>query len=253
MCRLCLICLLLLSPLSLGQTLRLFAAASLTDALTELSRNYEAKHPGLQVRASFAASSILARQLQQGAHADLFIAADRDWLDFVAHQGLLVDSSRRDLLGNQLVLITPRRQPVHFDSQHPRAFWREFKGHLCLGASTTVPAGKYARASLEYLGWWPLLQAQRVETEDVRAALALVARGECALGIVYQTDAALSAQVQVVSQLPAASHKPIVYPGALLRRHQPEALDFWQFLQAPAAAEVFRRYGFTPLPVETKP
>lgn len=239
---------LLASTTRAAEPLRIFAAASLTDALGELSRAYEQAHPGTRVQSSFAGSSTLAKQLQQGARADLFISADRDWLDFLQQQNLLDDPSRRDLLGNQLVLIAPRDQPVNVDLAQADRFWASFNGRLCVGATASVPAGKYARQSLEALGWWPQLQPHLVETEDVRAALALVARGECALGIVYQTDATLSEQVIQVAPLPASSHKAIVYPGALLKQHQAQAESFWQFLQSPAAATVFRKYGFDPLP-----
>ncbi len=242
---------LLASAVQAVQPLRIYAAASLTDALGVLTQAYEQAHPGTRIQSSFAGSSTLAKQLQQGARADVFISADRDWLDFLQQQNLLDNPSRRDLLGNQLVLIAPRRQPMNFDFARAEQFWASFNGHLCVGASASVPAGKYARQSLESLGWWQQLQPRLVETEDVRAALALVARGECALGIVYQTDAALSEQVQPVAALPASSHKAIVYPGALLKRHSPEAESLWQFLQSPAAAQVFRRYGFNPLDTES--
>lgn len=241
---------LLASTSRAAEPLRIFAAASLTDALGALTQAYEQAHPGTRIQSSFAGSSTLAKQLQQGARADLFISADRDWLDFLQQQNLLDNPSRRDLLGNQLVLIAPRRQPMKFDFAQADQFWASFNGHLCVGATASVPAGKYARQSLEALGWWPQLQPRLVETEDVRAALALVARGECALGIVYQTDAALSEQVIQVAQLPASSHQAIVYPGALLKRHSPGAEALWQFLQSPAAAKVFRTYGFEPLASE---
>lgn len=227
------------------QIIRVYAAASLTDSLNELATTYQLQHPQVQIQHSFAGSATLAKQLAKGAPADVFISADIDWMDFVAEKGLLSPASRQNLVGNQLVVIASKKQPILFDSANAANDWPHFKGRLCTGAVESVPVGKYARASLMNLGWWPALQPRLVETEDVRSALAFVARGECARGIVYKTDTALSEDIITLLELPASSHPAIVYPGALLQRHSPAAAEFWAFLRSQAALEVFLRHHFT--------
>ena len=223
---------------------RVAAAASLTDVLTELSRSYEKKHSGVAIKASFAGSSTLAKQIENGAPADIFISADKEWADYLDTRNLLNKSTRVDLLTNELVLISPIKREPSITIARDFDFLASFSGKLCTGDTASVPVGKYAKQALTYYGWWSAIQPRLVGTEDVRTALAFVERGECALGIVYKTDALVSKKVTVVARFPVESHLPIVYPGGLTKNASAEAQAFWQFLQSDAAAEVFVRYGF---------
>lgn len=224
---------------------KISAAASLTDVLTELSRNYQKVHPGVAIKTSFAGSSTLAKQIENGAPADIFISADKDWADYLEKRSLLNRNTRADLLRNQLVLIAPLNRPPPITIAPGVDLLASFSGKLCTGEPAYVPAGKYAKQALEFYGWWSPIQSRLVGTEDVRTALVFVERGECALGIVYKTDALMSKKVTVIASFPAESHLPIVYPGGLTKDASAEAQAVWQFLQSAAAAEVFVRYGFT--------
>lgn len=237
--------------LSHAETVTVFAAASLNNALTEIAHDYQATHPKDKIETSFAASSTLARQIQLGAPAQIFISADEPWMDALAKANLLIYKSRVDLLANQLVLITPKDQsfPVIMDKSFhlPRAF----TGKICLGNPDSVPAGKYAKQSLIALGWWDELQSRIVPTEDVRSALAFVARGECPVGVVYTTDAMMgSDKVKIIGTFPNRSHAPIVYPLALIKTTENQtkastsSQNFWQYLQQPTAQKIFHKYGF---------
>ncbi len=245
----------ILAGLLLGQArsavaedrVRVFAAASLTDALTELAQGWQrAGHaaPALD----FASSGTLARQIDAGAPADLFASADLRWMDYLDARGRIDRASRRNLLGTSLVLIAPAGSAVQVEMRPQFPIGSAFSGKLCAGEPGTVPAGIYAQQALERLGWWPALRDRIVGTEDVRNTLAFVERGECALGIVYATDASISHKVRVVARFPADSHAPIVYPFALVNGARPDAAAFLRFLSSPAAAPVFQHYGFTPLP-----
>lgn len=225
--------------------IKVSAAASLTDVLTELSRSYEKTHAGIAIKTSFAGSSTLAKQIENGAPADIFISADKDWADYLEKRNLLNKATRADLLVNELVFIAPRNRTIAITMARDFDLLASFSGKLCTGEPTYVPVGKYAKQALTYYGWWAAIQPRLVGTEDVRTALAFVERGECALGIVYKTDALMSKKVTVVARFPAESHLPIVYPGGLTKNATTEAQAFWQFLQSDAAAEVFVRYGFT--------
>lgn len=224
---------------------KISAAASLTDVLTELSRNYEKAHAGVVIKTSFAGSSTLAKQIENGAPADIFISADKDWADYLEKRSLLNKSTRVDLLINELVMIAPLNQPVKIILEKSSDFTARFDGKLCTGDPEYVPVGKYARQALGFYGWWSPIQPRLVGTEDVRTALAFVERGECALGIVYKTDALMSKKVSIVARFPAESHFPIVYPGGLTNNAGAEARAFWQFLQSDTATKVFVRYGFS--------
>lgn len=225
--------------------IRLFAAASLSDALTTLSTQYQASHPGTTIKTSFAASSVLARQIENGAPAQIFLSADKDWADYLEQRGLLLPASRKDLLGNQLVLITPAGKDIKVTPDATFNLAGAFSGRFCTGDVASVPVGKYTKQAFTYLGWWDAIAPRLVNTEDVRTALAFVARGECALGAVYRTDAILSDKVTVVATLPAGSHAPIVYPGGLLKGADADAAAFWEFLQSENARTVFERFGFS--------
>ncbi|MDB5969619.1 MAG: molybdate transporter substrate-binding protein [Hydrocarboniphaga sp.] len=223
---------------------RIYAAASLTNALTDIGADWKASgHPAPSL--VFAASSTLARQIAAGAPADVFGSADSSWMDTVEKAGKLVPGTRIDLLGNTLVLIVPkgRRFDVKMSSDFDLA--GAYKGKLCTGEPGVVPVGIYAKAALQSLSWWDKLQNRIVGTDDVRTALAFVERGECPLGIVYATDAAISAKVEVLATFPESTHQPIVYPFALLKDSRPEARALFDYLKTAPAATVFEHYGFS--------
>ena len=224
---------------------RVFAAASLTNALSDIGALWaKAGHPPPLL--DFAASSTLAKQIEAGAPADLFASADVPWMEELSSRALLEPGTRIDLLGNDLVLIAPRGRGFKVSMDAAFHFAESFSGKLCTGEPGSVPVGRYAQQSLQALGWWNTLQGRIVGTDDVRAALAFVEQGECGAGIVYASDAAISTKVEVVAVFPAATHQPIVYPFALLHGAGAESQALFDFLKnSPAAAEVFRRYGFT--------
>lgn len=224
-----------------------FAAASLTQALRDIAGAYEASHPDITVKPSFAASSTLARQIAAGAPAEVFVSADQPWMDYLAERQRIEPASRRDLLGNTLVLIAPTATPrsVALARSKPPAF----TGPFCLAEPNSVPAGRYGKQALQALDWWTALASRLVATEDVRGALAFVARGECALGIVYETDARVSDKVMIAARFPATLHEPVIYPMALMPSPSPAARDFFQYLQGRDALAIFRRHGFrAPVP-----
>lgn len=223
---------------------RVYAAASLTNALEELAAQWQrAGHPRPVL--VFGASSTLARQIGSGAPADAFVSADPAWTLHLERRGRIPAGTRVDLLGNRLAMIVPRgrRFPVRLHRGFDLA--GAFKGRVCTGEPATVPAGTYARQALRSMGWWEALEPRLVGTEDVRTALAFVERGECPLGIVYETDARISRRVEVLARFPAGTHAPIVYPAALVRGASPEARAFMHHLRSPRARAVFERHGFT--------
>jgi molybdate transport system substrate-binding protein len=221
-----------------------FAAASLTDALTEIGKVYEAK-TGNHVVFSFAASSVLARQIENSAGADMFLSADLDWMDYLDKKALLAPGTRKTLLGNHLVLIAPAGLKVnvkiapHFDLAGALG-----NSRLALADPASVPAGKYGKTALTNLGVWDSVSGKLAVAENVRAALAYVARGETTLGIVYNTDAQIEPRVHVVGTFPDDSHKPILYPVALTKDAKPGAAEFEKYLTSPAAQAVFKKDGF---------
>ncbi|GAB3371810.1 molybdate ABC transporter substrate-binding protein [Lysobacter rhizosphaerae] len=225
---------------------RVFAAASLTDALNEVAAHWRrAGHP--QPSLAFGASSTLAKQVEAGAPADVFASADLKWMDYLDQRGRIDTASRTNLLGNTLVLIAPKDKPFQARMQPGFAIANAFQGRLCTGEPGVVPVGIYAKEALEKLGWWPALQGRIVGTDDVRTALAFVERGECGAGIVYATDARISGAVVTVAAFPAQTHAPIVYPFAAVKNARPETLAFLRFLHTSQAAAIFRRHGFTVL------
>jgi molybdate transport system substrate-binding protein len=231
-----------------AKPLTVFAAASLKESLDEAARAYE-KQTGTLVRVSYAASSALARQIEQGAPADVFFSADLEWMDYLQQRQRIDPASRRNLLGNQLVLVAPKNSRAQVDLQTPASLPAALGDRrLAVGETRSVPAGKYARAALESLRAWDGVKSKLAESESVRAALMLVARGETPLGIVYLSDAKAEPGVRVVAVFPDASHPPIVYPVASLRtsRH-PQAEAFVRWLSSPAARDIFQRRGFTVL------
>jgi molybdate transport system substrate-binding protein len=225
-----------------------FAAASLKDALDDITAQYQ-RETGKPVRVSLAASPTLAKQIENGAPADIFISADLDWMDYLAKRNLIKPNTRKNLLGNKLVLIAPKDAPAQVKIQAGFPLAKMLAGgKLSMADTASVPCGKYGKASLENLGVWPSVAGQVVQAENVRAALALVARKEAPLGIVYQTDATAGPNVKVVGVFPADTHPPIIYPIALtVESTNPDAAAFLAYLESPKARPLFEKQGFTVL------
>jgi molybdate transport system substrate-binding protein len=218
-----------------------FAAASMKNALDEVSMHFPSK-----VILSYGASSALARQIENGAPADVFVSADLDWMDYLEKKGLLAPGTRRNLLGNRLVLIAPANEPVKLQPAPGFPILKILgNGRIALAEPNSVPAGKYAKAALEKLGVWNGVSHRVAAAENVRAALALVARGEAPLGVVYETDAKAEPGVMVAGVFPPESHPPIVYPAAVLTRAKGAAAPFLEFLSSPRARAIFEKHGFT--------
>jgi molybdate transport system substrate-binding protein len=225
-----------------------FAAASLTNVLDELGRDFT-RTTGVAVRFSFASSSILARQIEAGAGADVFFPADQEWMDYLEHRSRIQKSSRRDVVGNRLVLIAPRASELQLVIEPGLPLVAALgNGRLATGDPDSVPVGRYARAALTSLGVWDDVVDRLVRADDVRHALMFVARGEAPLGIVYATDARVDDRVRIVGTFPAGSHPPIKYPVALTPRAGPDAERFVQFVVGDAGRAAFVRSGFTVLP-----
>ncbi|MEC9403126.1 MAG: molybdate ABC transporter substrate-binding protein [Pseudomonadota bacterium] len=225
-----------------------FAAASLADALEEIEQRFEAA-TGHDLVISLAGSSALARQIQQGAPADIFISANPDWMDVLEKDGLLEAGTRFDLLNNSLVLIAHGREAKPLDISADLNL-AEILGdnRLAMALVDAVPAGIYGKAALQSLGLWDDAEPRVAQSDNVRSALALVATGEAPYGIVYATDAVAEDNVTVVGTFPAESHPPIVYPVAdLANRDSPAEEEFLAYLQGPDAREAFERQGFVVL------
>jgi molybdate transport system substrate-binding protein len=245
--RLLLILALLLAPAAArADELTVFAAASLTDAMRDIAALWQAAgHPPF--RASFAASSTLARQIEQGAPANLFASADEKWMDELAKRDLLAAGTRSDLLGNDLVLVVPADRPaqVAIGPGFDLAALLGADGRLAVGDPAHVPAGIYAEQALRKLGLWTAIAPRLARAEDVRSALLLVERGEAPAGIVYATDAAASPRVSIAGTFPADSHDPITYPFALTKAGDTaDARALLAFLHGDAAMAAFRVRGF---------
>jgi molybdate transport system substrate-binding protein len=230
------------------KNLLVFAAASLKNALDAIAEEWR-RETGKRTTISYAASSTLAKQIENGAPADVFISADRDWMDYLAQRKLIDPKSRVDLLGNRLVLIAPKDSKINlvirpgFDIAATLG-----DGRLAMGDPAAVPAGLYGKAALETLGVWPRIANRIAAAENVRAALLLVARGEAPLGIVYQTDAAAEPGVRIVATFPPDTHPPIVYPMALTAAStNPDAPALAAYLRGPAARARFEAQGFAVL------
>lgn len=233
---------------SAAEKVTVFAAASLKDVLTAISEDWK-KETGNEAVLSFAGSSALAKQIAEGAPADLFISADLDWMDNVEKQGLLKEGTRLSLLGNRIVLVAPA------DSKAALTIAPGFdlsgalgNEKLAMANTDSVPAGKYGKAALEKLGVWDGVSAKVAQAENVRAALLLVSRGEAPFGIVYETDAKVDPGVKIVDRFPEDSHAPIVYPAAVLKEAKsPVAGDFLDLLKTDKAKAAFEAAGFTVL------
>ncbi len=226
----------------------ILAAASLKNALDDASAAWT-KQTGKSTKISYAASSALAKQIEAGIPADLFISADVPWVDYVAERKLIKPASRSDFLGNEIVLIAGKDSKVAIKIDKGFALRAALgDGRLAMANIDAVPAGKYGKASLEALGVWPSVADRVAQAENVRMAMTLVSRGEAPLGIVYKTDAAADPNVRIVGAFPASSHPPIIYPMALLTTStNPDAEAFVAYLKSPAAKPFFEKQGFTVL------
>jgi molybdate transport system substrate-binding protein len=227
------------------RTVMVFAAASMKNALDDVHAGFTAK-TGIKVVASYAATSALIKQIEQGAPADIFASADPDWMDYGAQQKLIRDGSRINLLGNELVLIAPKDSKLDNVSIGPGFDLARLvgDGRIVTADVRAVPVGKYAKAALEKLGSWQAAAPKFAMTENVRVALTLVARGEAVLGIVYATDAKVEPAVRVVGVFPAESHPAIIYPVAATVTAKPETPGYLAYLRSGAAKAIFEKYGF---------
>ncbi len=228
------------------KAITLFIAASMKNAIDDISAIYT-ERTGVKTSASYAASSALAKQIEQGAPADLFASADLEWMDYVQQKKLIKPATRTNLLGNRLVLIAPKDSKLGevtiaqgFDLAKLAG-----DGRIATADVRAVPVGKYAKAALEKLGAWAAAESKFAFAENVRAALVLVARGEAALGIVYETDAKVEPGVKTIGRFPENAHSPIVYPVALTANAKPEAARYLDMLRSATGLVVFERYGFT--------
>jgi molybdate transport system substrate-binding protein len=225
-----------------------FAAASLKDALDEVSAAYR-RDKGQETATSYAASPTLAKQIEAAAPADIFISADLDWMDYLAKKNLIKPETRANLLGNRLVLIAPAGSTVKLDIGPNFALASALgNGRLAIADPNGVPAGKYGKAALEALGVWSSVADKLAPAENVRATLLLVSRGEAPLGIVYQTDALADKGVKVLGAFPENTHPPIIYPiAAVAASTNPGDAGYIAYLKSPAAGAIFEKQGFTVL------
>jgi molybdate transport system substrate-binding protein len=240
-----LLCAVALVSQAAEKTLTVFGAASLTNVLEEAGRAYTAS-TGVPVRFSFAASSALAKQVQSGAPADVFVSADQEWMDYLATRNLIQPATRRDIVGNSLVLVAPADSKVELKIAPGFALASSLgeRGRIATGDPASVPVGKYARAALTSLKVWQDVENRIIPADNVRTALNFVARGEAPLGIVYATDARAESRVRVVDAFPAATHGPIRYPAAAIVGAIADATDFLAFLSSEPARQIFDRAGF---------
>lgn len=233
---------------SAAEKTTVFAAASLKDVLEEIAADWKTE-TGNEAVLSFAGSSALAKQIVEGAPADLFISADLAWMDHVESKGLVKPGTRVSLLANRIVLVAPA------DSRAKLTIASGFdlagalgEGRLAMANTDSVPAGKYGKAALEKLGVWNAVAPKVAQAENVRAALLLVSRGEAPFGIVYETDAKVDPKVTIIDRFPEESHAPIVYPAAVLKDARSPAADaFLEYLKTPKAKAAFEAAGFTVL------
>jgi molybdate transport system substrate-binding protein len=226
-----------------------FAAASLKNALDEIAATWSKDTGKPAPKISYAASPALAKQMEQGAPADMFISADLDWMNYVADKNLIKPDSRFNLLGNKIVVIAPKDSKTTTLALKGADLTAALAGgKLSMANVDSVPAGKYGKAALEKLGAWGNVKDSIAQAENVRAALLLVARGEAPLGIVYETDARAEPRVRIVARFPETSHPPIVYPAAVTSASRStEAENFLQALRSPASAAIFAGEGFSVL------
>lgn len=236
-----------LVPVATAQNLTVLAAASLKDALDQIATQYQ-QRGGDKPAISYAASSALARQIENGAPADIFISADLDWMVYVEKRNLLKAGTKTSLLRNEIVLVAPASSKANIEIK-PGFPLAQALGNdrLAMADPDFVPAGKYGKASLEALGVWTSVAGRLIRAENVRDALRFVSRGEAPLGIVYRTDAAADKNVRIVAAFPGNTHPPIIYPAALLNAGKSaDAAKFFDFIKSSAALDIFRKHGFVP-------
>src|ERR1700736_1234431 len=228
------------------KSLTVFAAASMKNALDDIDAAYTAK-TGVKIVASYAASSALAKQIEQGAPADIFVSADTDWMDYAIGKKNINEPTRVNLLGNSIVLIAPKDSSIDNVAIGPGFDLATLAGDgkIATGDVKAVPVGKYAKAALEKLGAWQAAEPKFAMADSGRAAVTLVARSEAALGIVYSTDAKVEPGVKIVGTFPADSHPPIIYPVAATATAKAEATDYLAFLKSSPAKTILEKYGFT--------
>jgi molybdate transport system substrate-binding protein len=230
-----------------SETLMVFAAASTTNAVTEIGDIFSKRYH-VSFRSSFASSSTLAKQIEKGAPADIYISANVKWMNYLEQKQMIETGTRIDLLSNRIVLIVPADSSVNRIQIEPGFDLRMIIGdsRLSMGDPDHVPAGIYGKQALEHLGVWAAVERHVARSKDVRAALALVERGEAPVGLVYATDAAITAKVKAVGAIPTTSHPPIVYPAAVVAGKRSQATDrFMALLRSPEARTVFEKYGFS--------
>jgi molybdate transport system substrate-binding protein len=236
-------------PAAGARNVTVFAAASLKDALDEIDARHRAQG-GAKASISYASSSALARQIESGAPADIFVSADLDWMAYLEKRKLVKPGTRTNLLRNEIVLVAPAasKASISIGPKFPLAMLLG-DGRLAMADPDSVPAGKYGKAALETLGVWPSVANRIARAENVRAALAFVSRGEAPLGIVYRTDAAADRKVRIVGAFSANTHPPIVYPaGMLVEGKSPAAEQYFQLIKSSEAQAIFRKHGFVPYP-----
>ncbi len=226
----------------------IFAAASLKNALDEVTSAWKAE-TGKEVTTSYAASSALAKQIESGAPADIFISADLDWMDYLTAKKLINEATRKSLLSNSIVLVTSKDNVERVDIKKGLDLAGLLgDGRLAMGAIDSVPAGKYGKAALETLGIWSSVESKIAGAENVRAALLLVSRGEAPYGIVYKTDAVTDKEVAIAGTFPDDSHRPIVYPIAMLADSKnTDAVSLLDYIKSDKAVPLFEKHGFTTL------
>ncbi len=236
------------APAHAAEKVTIFAAASLKNALDAINEEWR-KETGKETTTSYAASSALAKQIEQGAPANIFISADLAWMDYLAEKKLIKGDSRSNLLGNRIVLVSGKADAAAVEIKPGLDLAHLLgDGRLAMGAVDSVPAGKYGKVALEKLGIWPSVADKVAGAESVRAALLLVSRGEAPLGIVYQTDAAADPGVKVIGTFPEGSHPPIIYPIAITAESKnADAAAYLQFVRSPKAAALFSAQGFAVL------
>ncbi len=240
-------CLLFCSRTTLArQDVLIFAAASTRNAVSEIIKLFNASQDDVRVKASFASSSLLAKQIMAGAPAHIYLSANPRWMDYLQSKQLIDATTRKTLLGNQIVLISPQGSKLDISMHNDFDFAAHLKGRLCMGDPDHVPAGTYAKQALQHMQWWDGVKPKLVGTKDVRAALALVERGECDVGVVYATDAGVSSRVEVIGRFPEDSHAPVEYRVASVLPVLKGAQQVLTYLSSPAAQVVYQKYGFIP-------
>lgn len=224
-----------------------FAAASMTNALEEVAAQYKKVNPNEEIIFSFASSSVLARQISEGAPADLFVSADQKWMNFLAEKQAIEPETRSDLVGNKLVMIAPKNSKIEVVDLSNNKWQSQLAGtFLAVGDPDHVPAGIYAKAAFSYLKQWDTLEKKLARADNVRKALLLVEKAESPLGVVYATDAAAGKNVKVVATFPEQSHPAIEYPVAIVKDHDNQATKaFLSYLKSDSAKAVYEKFGFT--------